>query len=65
MGLNLTNFVSITFTMVEENFVKIHLRRCSRMVLNLTNFVRITSIMVESFFENSPSEMLQNGPQSK
>ena len=30
----------------------------------LTNFVTITFTVVEENFENSPSKMLQNGPQS-
>ena len=60
--LHFANFVITTFTMIEE--LKIHLSRCTRMTFNLTNFVMITFTMVEENFKNSPSKMLQNGPQS-
>ena len=53
MTFNLTNFVIITFTMIEGNFENSPLK----ITFNLTVFGIITFTMVEENFENSPLKM--------
>ena len=56
MALDVTDFVRITFAMVEENFENLP----PKMLQNRPqskNFGRITFTMVEENFENLPSKM--------